>query len=394
MRRLVLLFFVFLVVGIGLTLLFREHNGYVLLAYADWRVETSLFFLVVALAATFWLLVILWRLLVAGILLPSNIRALITRRRAKKAERSLSLGLMYLYEGHWSQAEQELVRMAERSRNAAINYLAAARAAQQQDALNRRDRYLQQASATGRAELAVLLSQAEMQMAKNQEAEALASLTRLREIEPEHPKVLSLLADLCEQLDDWTRLRELLQPLYKTNAVSGERWRTLAIATWTDQLNNTNNDRDMLVAAWKKCPRTLRADGTLQTCYVQRLRDAGAHDTAADLIKQSLKHGWNGPLTLVYGDLKTSNHTQQLAATEGWLKEYGEKPELLLVAGRLCLSDQLWGRARSYFEQALASASRPQALLELGRLFEEIEQPADALQAYRQGLEHWNDESA
>lgn len=388
MRRLLLLFFVFLAIGVGLALVFREHNGYVLIAYANWRLETSLFFLVCAVVAAFWLLVVLWRLTVAGIWLPSNLRSLVVRRRANKAERSLSRGLMLLYEGRWGDAEQELARLAERSRKPAINYLSAARAAQQQHALKRRDRYLERAAAGGDAEFAVLLSQAEMQMVEDQDAEALASLTRLREIEPAHPRVLTLLADLCERLEDWTQLRGILDLLHKADAVSQTRWRELATAAWGDLLDNTESNTEALTTAWRKLPRALRQQSTLQCRYAKRLRDIGAHDEAANLIQSSLKHDWNADLVLIFGELETDNRTRQLATTEAWLKQYGEEPELLLVAGRLCLRDQLWGRARSYFEQVLASASRPQALVELGRLFEQIDQQDDALQAYRQGLEH------
>lgn len=387
MRRLLLIFFVFLTIGVGLALVFREHNGYVLIAYSDWRLETSLFFLVVAVVVAFWLLVALWRLVAAGILLPANLRALMVRRRARKAERSLSRGLMLLYEGNWSAAEQELARLAERSRNPAINYLSAARAAQQQRALRRRDLYLEQAAAGDGAELAVLLTQAELQMAEGQDAEALATMARLREIEPAHPRVLALLADLCERLADWAQLRDILDPMQKTKAVSPTRWQQLAAAAWGQQLEETDSNAEALTTVWRKFPRSLRRQGALQHAYAKRLRDAGAHDEAANLIKSSLKHHWNADLVLVFGELNTDNRTQQLATIEAWLKQYGEEPELLLVAGRLCLRDQLWGRARSYFEQVLGSTSRPQALVELGRLFEEIDQQDDALQAYRQGLE-------
>lgn len=388
MRRLLLIFFIFLTIGVGLALIFREHNGYVLIAYGDWRLETSLFFLVVAVVVAFWVLVVLWRLLVAGLLLPSNMRALVTRRRRTKAARSLSQGLLYLYEGHWNQAEQELVRLATRSRKPTINYLAAARAAQQQKATKRRDRYLERAATGSDTELAVLLSQAEMQIEDHQDAEALASLTRLREMEPDHPRVLLLLADLCERLGDWTQLREILSPLHRADTVSQARQHELAIAAWGDLLDNTETDREALTTEWRKLPRPLRQNPSLQYHYAKRLRDANAHEDAATLVKSSLKHGWNADLALLFGQLTPDDRTQQLATTEAWLKHFGDKPELLLVAGQLCLRDQLWGRARSYFDRVLASTSRPLALAELGQMFEALEQTDNALQAYRQGLEY------
>ena len=44
MRRLILIFFVFLVLGTGLTLVFRDGSGYVLVSFAGWQLETSLLF--------------------------------------------------------------------------------------------------------------------------------------------------------------------------------------------------------------------------------------------------------------------------------------------------------------------------------------------------------------
>src|SRR5699024_8522134 len=110
-------------------------------------------------------------------------------------------------------------------------------------------------------------------------------------------------------------------------------------------------------------------------------------EQAAKLIRGHLKRHWDPALALLFGDLETRDATGQLTTVEHWLKQYGEEPELLLVAGQLCLRSQLWGRARSYFETSLKSLSRPDALMVLGHLFEQLEQPDEARMAYRQGLE-------
>lgn len=387
MRRFLLLFAIFLLLGVGLALLFREHNGYLLLAYGSWRLETSLVFALAALAAAAVLVMVVWRLLVAGVLLPSTLREWRARRRERKARQSLYRGLQRLYEGRWSEAEAELVRLAEQHEAASLNYLAAARAADRQHAVDRRDRYLEKAAARrGASELAVLLTQAELQMDRRQDAEALASLTRLREIDAEHGHVLALQAELCARLGDWPQLREVLEPLRQAGVMDAERWQELAALAWADALSALD-DPDAVTATWRQAPKAVRRDRRVLLAYVRRLAAGGAHDRAAERVREALKRDWDPALVLAFGELRSEDRTAQLATVEGWLKRYGDQPELLLVAGRLCLRNRLWGRARSYFENSLRGANRPEALLELGRLFEEIDQDEDARQAYRQGLE-------
>ena len=60
----------------------------------------------------------------------------------------------------------------------------------------------------------------------------------------------------------------------------------------------------------------------------------------------------------------------------------------MLVAGRLCLRNRLWGRARSYFEACLRSYPSAEIRLELGKLLvQQGEDEAAALQLFRDGLE-------
>lgn len=386
MRRLILIFFAFLVLGVGLSLAFRDHNGYLLIAFGEWRLETSLLFAVAVLIFSVWALLTLWHLVVAGVLLPRTAKQWLAKRRARKARRSRDTGLLRLLEGRWAQAESELTDLAESNESPQLNYLAAARAAQHLGATRRRDEYLEKAAAQrGSSEMAVLLTQAELQIAQGQDAEALASLSRLREMDANHPYVLSLLVDLCERLQDWVYLREILSIAAKEGLLTTQRWIDLSVPTWNHSM--TGASREKLESQWKAVPKRLRREPAIVQVYARHLRKAGCDAQAAIVIEKIMKSRWDARLTLLYGELKTEDQTGQLAAVEGWLKQYGDEPELLLVAGRLCLRNRLWGRARSYFENSLTGQSRPDALLELGRLLDDIDQEAEARQAYRQGLE-------
>lgn len=388
MRRLILIFFVFLVLGTGLALVFRDNSGYVLVAFAGWQIETSLLFAAVVVLVALWLLLTLWRLVVAGALLPRNTRRWHQQRRAAKARRSLYAGLLKYAEARWDRAEREIRRMAEKHEAPGINYLLAAKAAQHQGHVQDRDRYLEQAAAgAGTSELAVLLTQAELQMQHNQGTEALATFARLFEIESEHPYMLALYGEQCARLNDYARLRMLAPDLYKYSSLDAKRVDGWVSAAWEDKFRQAGDDIDALNEAWKNVPKQIRQRPDVVAAYARCLHAAGAEEQTVKVIRDVLRRDWNASLALLFADVKAKDDTAQLKDAERWLKLHGEEPELLLVAGRLCLRNQLWGRARSYFEASLRNQPRPDALLELGRLFEEIDQPEEARKAYRQGLE-------
>jgi len=59
---------------------------------------------------------------------------------------------------------------------------------------------------------------------------------------------------------------------------------------------------------------------------------------------------------------------------------------LLLAAARLCMRNELWGKARSYLEANLAIKPRPDAYELYGRLLEQLGERERAADAFRSGL--------
>ena len=78
---------------------------------------------------------------------------------------------------------------------------------------------------------------------------------------------------------------------------------------------------------------------------------------------------------------------KQLERAEVWLVDHPRDPILLLVLGKLCAHQELWGKAQSYFEASVSIESRHSTYLELARLFERTGRPEDATAQYRKALE-------
>lgn len=390
MIRALLLAVLFAAVGSAAAYYLHAESGYVLISYHDWLIETSLLGLIVTVLALLAFLYYGLRLLIAGLRLPLTLRRALERRRRDKARDSFEAGLLKLLEGSWRQAEVELVRRAADHHAAHLNYLAAARAAQRLGAGDRRDHYLRLAAERApELELATLLTQAELQRERGEYALARDTSLKLRELDPQHPYAMELLAEAYRGLGAWEALRQLLLADGVRAALPVPRYRELLEQALAECLREavTEARLDRLKAVWDAAPRDFCALSALRRDYVAGLARLNAHAEALALVTEALNRDWDPDLARVYGELHASDPLTQLAAIEDWLRKYGERPELLVTAGRACLRNKLWGKARSYLEAVLRVAPTPAAYLELARLCEQTQNASEAEKYYRLGLE-------
>lgn len=390
MIRLLLLTVAVLAAGALAAFYLRAETGYVLISFHHWIIETSLLGLIGTLVAALLLLSAGLRLLLLTLGLPLTVRRAMARRRREKAQASFEAGLLRLLEGNWKRAEIELVRRAADHHAGHLNYLAAARAAQHLGAGDRRDHYLRLAGEIApEMEFATLLTQAELQIERGQFTAARDTALKLRGINPQHPYALELLAQSYAGLQAHESLRQLLLEPAARGLLSELRHRELLAPALLSCLQDARQQAhlDRLKAIWDSTPRELREDAVLRDAYLAGLARLNAHAEAQALIAEVLDHDWDGQLATLYGELYTEDSLSQLAAIENWLNRYGERPELLITAGRVCLRNKLWGKARSYLDAVLRQAPSPAAYLELARLSELTQNAEAARQFYKQGLE-------
>jgi HemY protein len=383
-------FLLLLLLGLGLALVLREDNGYVLLSWGGWAVETSLamfgLLLLLALTVLLWLFRVLrgsWRL-------PRRLRQRWHHWRRERARKTLTQGLVDLAEGRWLVAERRLARHAGESDTPLVNYLIAARAAQLQGAHHRRDAHLKNAyEQTPSATVAVLLTQAELQLAHRQYEYALATLRRLLELAPGQGFGLRLLARAYEAVRDWRGLSELLPELRQRAALEPDDLARLERECLVRLLEAApaRGGVEAVREAWNTVPRRLRRDDKLRASHVRALLAAGDHEAAEQAIEQVMRQDWCPELVLLYGNLDRGDVARRLSHAERWLRQRAGDADLLLTLARLCIHNQLWGKAREYLDRSLKQERRPDSYEELGRLLEHIGEPAQAVAAYRQGLE-------
>lgn len=381
--------FILLLLAVWLGLEMSRGPGYVLIAYRHWSIETSLWVAAVLLIIAFVLLYFIFRTIGRTTRISKNIRRWKRMRRRRKARQLTNIGLCQLAEGDWHSAEQTLTKAAQLAKSPLINYLAAARAAQAQQAYERRDEYLRKAHMTTKgSEMAVGLTQAQLQINNKQWEQALATLKHLNRTNPKHTYVLKLLEIVYQRLQDWEQLQKLLPSLRKYKVLLPNELEALEKKIYLALLAEANKKvSDDLIEAWKSLPRHWHHDSDIIRAYAQYLITHRLDTIAVPFIESVLKKKWDAALVETYSLAQSPTPAKQLSTAESWQKKYPREPELLLCLGRLSMREKFWGKARDYLEASIKLAPSAAAYKELGIVLEAINEKEAALEAYKLGLE-------
>jgi len=139
-------------------------------------------------------------------------------------------------------------------------------------------------------------------------------------------------------------------------------------------------------------PRPLKNNIGLLEARYQGLMRCGQHEKAEKEVAAALKSEWRAPLVRLFGLIEGPNASKQLKQAETWLAKHSEDPDLILTSARLCLRNELWGKARSYLETVISLRPTPEAYHEYGRLLTQLGDGNAAADAYRSGLGMITDE--
>src|SRR5690606_18301091 len=120
--------------------------------------------------------------------------------------------------------------------------------------------------------------------------------------------------------------------------------------------------------------------------YAQQLIDNQFPQEAEALVRKTLEKNWDPRLVHLYGLIPDPEPHQQLLSAESWLKKRPGDSLLMLTLGRLCLRNELWGRARNYFQTSLGLQEHPETCAELARLLAHLGEHQQSTEYYQKGL--------
>jgi HemY protein len=349
-----------------------KDAGYVLLSYDGASLQTSLWVFLGVMVIVLGLVLGLWHLLRALLRSAGAWTNWRTQQRLSKAHDHTSKGLTSLIEGHWQRAQNYLLRGIDDSALPLVNYLGAARAAQEQGDIQKRDELIQKArERVDGSELALGISLASFQMEIEAWEQAASTLLQLQR----NDLVLELLVKVYSALKDWPSCKELLPELKKN--VSKDRYAELEELTWRslfkqlvvdDAGSVTEEALNKVRQMWKEMPAALKKDSEMQVAYASCLVKSGSRAEAEEFVRKALKSQWQESLVDFFGTLVMPNPGNQIKTAEAWLQKYPDNPRVLRCIGMLYVHSGELESARDHLEKSLAIRRDRDTCIALGKV--------------------------
>jgi HemY protein len=358
---------------------FKTDPGMVQIHFRGWTVETSVLILVLTVLALWllvWVLVRLWKV-------PAETAR---RIREQRSLAQLEKGLLALTEGDWSTAERALEKSASAHGRTTARYLAAAEAADGQDAGDRAEWYLEQADTRNRKQkFLVDLTRARILTQNGHYSEAKDVLEVLLKRRRRHPQVLEMLANCYRELGEWEALLKLLPGMQKARVIDEQEAAELRHIAAIGELQRCR-DKDSLQASWRALPKVMKNAPEVIKAYADQAVLNGAPELTEEVIRNSLKRDWNPALLIPYGEPGANDTPKRLKQCEKWLEAYPEDAGLHLTLGRLCAREELWGKARHHMIRSLEIEPTVAGYDSLGQLLERKGELEIAMACFRNAL--------
>ncbi len=371
--------------AVALALALRLNTGYALLVWPPYRVELSLNLVLLLLAVGFAVVYLLLRIIFGVLALPAQVRGFRARRRREDARSALLEALEAFFEGRYGRAEKAAASVMQSGESPALGAVLAARAAHELRHYEQRDGYLARAekSAPGNSAMRIIAA-ASMLLDQRRFQDALHALKALPE---KHTAALRLELKAQQQARNWEQTLPLIDQLERRGVFDATQAAQLRRYAHVENLQRQALDLRAIEECWQKIPARQKRDAKVAAAAAQCLTALGGCAQANQIIEQALEEEWNSDLVALYADCAGTEAIRQIERAENWLKSNPHDAVLLLVLGKLCTQQQLWGKAQNYLEASVSVEPTYSAHLALAQLHERVGNPDAARRHYRDSLE-------
>ena len=372
-----------LAVAIAIALHF--NTGYALLVSPPYRVELSLNLLLLLLVILFAVIYLLLRFIFGALELPAQVREFRARRSRENARTLMLEALREFFEGRYGRAEKAAATAMESGESPALGAVLAARAAHELRHYEQRDGYLARAEKLAPDDTAMrIIAEADMLLDQHRFQDALIALKALPE---KHTAGLRLELKAQQQAKNWERTLPLIDQLERRGVFDAKQAGQLRRYAHAENLKRKALDKREFEECWQKIPAQQKRDPKVAAIAAQCFMALGGCAQANQIIEQALETEWDSELVGFYADCLSPEVIRQIERAEKWLINNPRDAVLLLVLGKLCAHQELWGKAQSYLEASLSVEPTYSAHLALAQLHDRIDHADAARRHYRESLD-------
>lgn len=376
------------VVAVTIALLAKDSNGYVVIVSAPYRIELSLNLLIFLVLAGYLAFYTLARLVTTLIAIPARVRAYRAERVHTRLRQSLNDALLAFFQGRYASAEKSAAAALTGDETKGVAAIIAARSAHELGRFSEREQFLDHAKGSAPdVDTARLTTLADLLVSQERYEEALAVLNDLSARDGRNLRLLRLKLQAEQAVRNWDEVLATVAALAKLGGLGPAEAAAARRAAHLGNLSRKATDAGALAAYWKQLPAEMRVDAAVAATAARFHLALGGNAEAQQIIEQALEREWNPSLVALYGEAAGTDALPQIERAEKWLRGHARDPALLLALGKLCMRQELWGKAQSYIEASLALEPTHDGHMTLAALMERLGKTQEATQHFRRSAE-------
>ncbi len=375
-------------VAVGIALLLLNSTGYVVIFSGRNRIELSLNLLILMILGGYLGFYALARFVVTLAAIPARVRGYREERLRTRLRQSLSDSLLAFFQGRYASAEKSAAQALVGDETKGVAAIIAARSAHELGRFSEREQFLDQAKgAAPEVDQARLTTLADLLVSQGRHEEALAVLTDLSARDARNLRLLRLKLQAEQALRMWDPMLDTVAALTRLGGIGPAEAAAARRAAHLGNLARKSQDAEALAAYWKQLPAEMRLDPSVAAPAARHHLALGATAEAQAILEQALERDGNPTLVAIYGEAAGADALPQIERAEKWLRAHARDPALLLALGKLCMRQELWGKAQSYIEASLALEPTHDGHMTLAALMERIGKPQEAVLHFRKSAE-------
>jgi HemY protein len=351
LRALIWLAFLF-ILATALAILGRIDDGHVMIIVAHQRIDFPLNLLVVAVVVGFIAFYTLLRFVRNIWTMPGRVAAYRQRARIAKGQAALRDAIGNLFAGRFPRAEKAARDATLLPENIEAASLIGATAAHRMHEFERRDAWLADIESRDWQD-ARLTAKADMCADARDADGALAALSEMQAQGARRIYAQQIALRAHQQLKHWGEVLRLVKTLEKREAIHAAVAVRLRQLAGENLLRECRHNPDALIECWNNLPETEKTSPRLAELAAGLLVELERHGPARRIVEDALEHSWEPRLLRRYADCAGKEPLALIQRAEAWQRDHSEDPDLLFVLGRLCLQQQLWGKAQAFLDGAL-----------------------------------------
>ncbi|WP_444544581.1 heme biosynthesis protein HemY [Shewanella marina] len=279
-----------------------------------------------------------------------------------------------------------MVKGANQGELPALNWLAAARAAQHQQHYPQRNDYLKQAEAEPRAKNAVNTSRCRYLYQQGEFEQARQALDTLVPCSKSNDSLLLLATDLYQAQQDWAALRALLPIINKRQLVDETRFTQLSLTTNSALLTEAaDKGEQALDNCWGWFSRAERNNNHYVALYAMGLNRCGRSIDAWKLVYKKIKSAADDDLFAAIPHLLSTSDTEYRQQFFGLESKYVTQANYHVCAAQLYLQNRDFSLAKNHYLQASQlDESNKSTWLGLAECQHQLGEHYGASQSYKQ----------